>query len=36
MWGKGVLWSVSDNLDGLFKHVGRWQLPELAGEKIAH
>jgi hypothetical protein len=22
MRGKGVLWSVSDNLDGLLKHVG--------------
>ena len=36
MRGKGVLWSVSDDLDGLLKHVGLRQLPELADEKIAH
>jgi len=34
--GKGVLWSASDDLDGLLKHVGLRQLPQLADEKIAH
>ncbi|MDL1985977.1 MAG: hypothetical protein LWX54_17700 [Deltaproteobacteria bacterium] len=33
---KGVLWSTRQDLDGLLRHVGLRQLPELADEKIAH
>ncbi|MCD4778648.1 MAG: hypothetical protein K8R12_06710 [Desulfobacterales bacterium] len=33
MLKNGVLWSVRENLDGLLKHVGLRQLPELADEE---
>jgi hypothetical protein len=36
MRGKGVLWSVREDLDGLLKCLGLRELPELASEKIAH
>ena len=33
MRGKGVLWSTRQDLDGLLKHVGLRQLPELADDE---
>ncbi|MDL1983848.1 MAG: hypothetical protein LWX54_06595 [Deltaproteobacteria bacterium] len=33
MLKNGVLWSVREDLDGLLKHVGLRQLPELADEE---
>jgi hypothetical protein len=33
---KGMFWSARQELDGLLRHVGLRQLPELTEEKIAH